>query len=76
MPKPSILESESWKSYPYSDVFSIDLAAGEWPVSSPVYPQIEKAIADAMERSLFGDMEPQESLDIAAEEINKALNEK
>jgi len=76
MPKPSILESESWKNYPYSDVFSIDLAAGEWPVSSPVYPQIEKAIADAMERSLVGDIPPQESLDIAAEEINRALEEK
>lgn len=75
MPKPSIMESEAWKEWPYSDVFTIDLAAGEWPVSSPVYPQIEKAIADAMERSLVGDTAPQESLDIAAEEINKALAE-
>jgi ABC-type glycerol-3-phosphate transport system substrate-binding protein len=75
MPKPSIMESQAWKDYPFSDVFAIDLAAGEWPVSSPIYPQIEKAVNDAMERSLVGDMLPQESLDIAAEQINQALAE-
>ncbi len=76
MPKPSIMESQVWKDYPYSDVFSIDLDAGIWPQSSPVYPQIEKAVADAIERSLVGDTPPQESMDIAAEQINKALQEK
>ncbi|UNC93751.1 extracellular solute-binding protein [Candidatus Contubernalis alkaliaceticus] len=75
MPKPGLLESESWKEFPFSEVFSIDLEAGIWPESSPVYPEIEKAVADAMERSLIGDMDPQESLDIAAEEINRALQE-
>ena len=75
MPKPSIMDSEAWKNWPYSDVFTMDLEVGEWPVSSPVYPEIEKAIADAMERSLFGDMNPQESFDIAAEQIDQALAE-
>ena len=75
MPKPSVLESEAWKEYPYSDVFAIDLAAGVWPQTSPVYPEIEDAIAEAMERSLVGDMAPQEAMDIAADQINTALQE-
>ncbi len=75
MPKPSIMDSQAWKEWPYNEVFSIDLAAGEWPVSSPVYPQIEKAIADAMQRSLVSDVDPQKSLYIAADAINKALKE-
>ncbi len=75
MPKPSIMDSKAWKEWPYHEVFSIDLAAGQWPVSSPVYPQIEKAIADAMERSLISDVSPQMSLDIAAKAIDKALKE-
>lgn len=75
MPKPSIMASQVWKDWPYNEVFTQDLEVGEWPVSSPVYPEIEKAIADAMERSLFGDMPPQESFDIAAEQIDQALAE-
>lgn len=75
MPKAAVLESDAWNDYPYHEVFAADLEAGQWWQGSPYGTEVISIVEEAIERSLVGGEEPQESFDKAADQIDRLIKE-
>jgi multiple sugar transport system substrate-binding protein len=63
------------KKFPYLDVFLDDMSHGEARPRSVHYNEIEDSIKRALQRTMFNKMDPKESMDIAAKEIDKVIKE-
>lgn len=61
------------KQIPFLDVYVKDAARGRYLVVSPYYNEISQAIARAMDKVFLEKADPKAALDIAADEIAKAM---
>ena len=77
-PQPRIrwYESAEAKKFPFLDTFIGDMARGHYLTRSVYFNEISQSVDRAIQRCLFNGMDPKESLDIAAREIDNVLQGK
>lgn len=73
--KPALLESEYFQNHPYYGVFLEQLQTARARTPHPAWSQIEEVLTDAGQLILRGEVDTQEALDFAAEEIDALLAE-
>jgi multiple sugar transport system substrate-binding protein len=61
------------KSFPYLDVFLDDMSHGRPRMQSVYFNEIGDSLKRAIQRTMFNKVPPQQSLDTAAQEIEKAI---
>lgn len=71
----NLLEHEYFQTHPYYGVFLEQLQDAKARTPHPKYTQIENVLSEAVQFALRGEIEIQEALDYAAEEINALLAE-
>lgn len=66
-------EGEAASEIPFVDVWSKAYTEGQFDEVGPHWSEVQDAIKAAVERTIFDQMPPEESLKIADEEINRSL---
>jgi multiple sugar transport system substrate-binding protein len=66
-------ETADAKQIPFLDVYVQDAARGRYLIVSPYYNEISQAITRAIDKVLLEKADPKTALDVAAEEIQKAM---
>ncbi len=73
-PKLDWYKSKEAQSFPFLDVWMSDLSQANFLPRSEYYDEISASVDRAIQRCMFAKMDPKQSLDIAAKEINKILS--
>jgi multiple sugar transport system substrate-binding protein len=73
MASQAVLDSETFKNHPYSDVFMSDLARAPAIYYGDASPQIRQALQDAVEAVMLQNREPAEVLVTMRESVERAL---
>jgi multiple sugar transport system substrate-binding protein len=68
-------ETAEAKEIPFLNVYVQDATRGQYLIVSPYYNEISQAITRAIDKVLLEKADPKEALDVAADEITKAMNQ-
>ncbi|MGE5607041.1 MAG: ABC transporter substrate-binding protein [Bacteroidota bacterium] len=72
-PRLNWYKSSDAQTFPYLNVWMEDMAKAKFLPRTPYYNEVSQAVDRAIQRCMFNKMDPKQSLDIAADEINKVL---
>ncbi len=74
-PKKSLIESDTFKNYPYAEVFLQDMEKAHIVPLHPKGPQFEQLIKEAVESVMLTNTTPEEALKILKKKANELLQE-
>lgn len=75
-PRTSLMQSQVAKEFPYLDVFLDDMSHGRPRLRHVQYGEITASVVRALQNTMLKNVPPKQSLDAAADEINKILKSK
>jgi len=74
-PKNSLLASEAYLSFPYSDVFATDMAKSKMVMLHEANPRFDELLKEAVESVMLTGLTPQQALDTLRRKANEILQE-
>jgi len=74
-PKNTLLASEAYTSFPYSDVFAADMAQSKMVMLHEANPRFEELLKEAVESVMLAGVSPQDALDTLRRKANEILQE-
>ncbi len=74
-PLNSLLASDTYKSFPYSDVFAADMAKSKMVMLHAANPRFDDLLKEAVESVMLAGISPQDALDTLRARANEILQE-